>query len=378
MELTVEVLRDPTDVSEAVRAEWDALAVAAGQPYSLSAWLLAGAEHGTRVDMHVVVVRESGRIVGVAPFSLARWAGPFRISSLVSLGSHSVAAVPPLCLPGHEDALAAAVVEYAERLQPSPAMVALGWVPSASPWPGLLARTIPGRVVRRIEGTQTVPSVTIAGSYDDWFAARSKSFRQKVRQNTRAIEKRGGHVRRSDDPEQVAQDITELLALHHARFESSGKVSALTHADRLAAVAATPRLLAGGHLRVWVVEHEGRVVGAQLHLRAGDRISFVWTGMDNEWTKEGMGLVLLHAAVRDAHELGVREHDLGAGEYPYKQRFADGEHELRVEDLYAVGPRYPLVRVGLARKHLAKAARDRAALLPDERREQLKRLLRRG
>lgn len=108
---TTEVLRDPADVTDDLRAEWDALAVAAGQPYSLSAWLLAGAEHWAGADMHVVVLREEGRIVGLAPFSRVQWAGPLRITSLVSLGSHCVAAVPPLCVPDHEDALAAAVVE---------------------------------------------------------------------------------------------------------------------------------------------------------------------------------------------------------------------------------------------------------------------------
>lgn len=373
MSLDSELISDPEHVSPEARTDWDALAVAAGRPFRLSAWQLAAAEHLCDGPLQIVLLRDGGRLAGVAPFCRIRWPGPLWIESALQIGWNFGYGVGPLAAPGREAALTREIA----ALLPPVSMVTVAWDDLDSPWPGRIAGAWNGRMHRRLEGTMLCPAVTMAESHDAWLAGRSRHFRERIRSRTRAIEKRGATVRRCDDPARVADDIDGMFAVHHARFQALGKRSDLTDAHRAALVTAAPDLLRAGHLRLWVVEHEGRVVAAQALVRAGDSMNAYMNGMDPDWHREAPGMVLLHATVRDAHEIGARTLILGPGASAYKQRFSDTEVAIGSHDLFVVDRRYPLVRARLARKHLTAAARRRAAELPEERREQLKHLLRR-
>jgi CelD/BcsL family acetyltransferase involved in cellulose biosynthesis len=86
--------------------------------------------------------------------------------------------------------------------------------------------------------------------------------------------------------------------------------------------------VAEGAARLWIAEYDGEVVGAQLHVRAGDRMCFYNGGTSVRWERESLGIVLLARAVEDAHELGLARVDLGAGDQQYKQRFADADEAI--------------------------------------------------
>jgi CelD/BcsL family acetyltransferase involved in cellulose biosynthesis len=86
--------------------------------------------------------------------------------------------------------------------------------------------------------------------------------------------------------------------------------------------------VAEGAARLWIAEYDGEVVGAQLHVRAGDRMCFYNGGTSVRWERESRGIVLLARAVEDAHELGLARVDLGAGDQQYKQRFADADEAI--------------------------------------------------
>jgi CelD/BcsL family acetyltransferase involved in cellulose biosynthesis len=377
MTLKSEVVDRPESIDARTRAEWDALAVAAGEPCRLSAWLLAAAQHMASGPLQIILLRDGERLVGVASFMRNRWPAPLAIESVLQVGWNFGHGIAPLAAPGYEHDLARAIAALLPTRDPPLAAITVAWDEVDSTWPDLIRAAWPGRMHRRLEGTQITPVVTTAASHDAWRSGKSRNFRETIRRKTKAIEKRGGSIRRSDDPGRLAHDIEGMFDAHHARFAEMDKVSSLTHTRRAAVLSAAPDLLRGGHLRLWVVEHEERVVAAQLHLRAGDVMYFYNGGMDPGWTREAPGLVLLHAAVRDAHGLGVRSHNLGPGAFPYKLRFSDAETVIGSHDLFVVDPRYPLVRARLARKHLQQAAERRVAQLPDERRAQLKRLLRR-
>jgi hypothetical protein len=83
-------------------------------------------------------------------------------------------------------------------------------------------------------------------------------------------------------------------------------------------------------------------------------------------------------ALESAAGGGVREADLGGGAHDYKWRLSDGNRPLAWRTLFPPGPRYPLLRLWLAPKHLRFAARAWARRLPQKRQAQLRRVLRRG
>ena len=85
-------------------------------------------------------------------------------------------------------------------------------------------------------------------------------------------------------------------------------------------------------------------------------------------------------AIQDGFERGDDRLDFGGGDHPYKLRFTDGtgDDALTWTGLFPFGPRYPLTRAQLAPGLLRGVAVRRARALPPERREQIKRALRRG
>jgi hypothetical protein len=353
------------------------MAEAAGRPCTLSAWQLAAAAHLSE-EPRIVLLRDGERLVGVAPFCRDRWPGPLWIEGIMQVGWNFGHGIAPHVLPGHEDAMARAIAEHAPPPDRGVSMLTIEWDDRDSTWPERIAGAWDGRMRRRTQGSQVCPVVTTAESHDAWRAGRSRNFRETIKRKTKAIAKRGGTIRRAETPEEALAGIEGTVAVHRERFAAMGKHTDLTAAHREALLAAAPELVRSGGLRLWLVEHEGRVVAGPVHLWAGDAVLYYTGGMDHDWLREAPGLVLLHEAVRDAHELGARTLDLGPGDFDYKRRFADGEATVGSRDLFRLDRRYPLVRARLARKHLTQYARRRASQLPEERRRQLKRLLRRG
>src|SRR5436309_11631377 len=84
-------------------AEWDALAVAAGRPFSAPAWMLPWWRHAAPrgAQLRVVLVLEEDRLVGVGPFFADRaYGGLARYRVLAATRSYRA---EPLSAPGRQD-----------------------------------------------------------------------------------------------------------------------------------------------------------------------------------------------------------------------------------------------------------------------------------
>src|SRR5919107_2433683 len=91
---------------------------------------------------------------------------------------------------------------------------------------------------------------------------------------------------------------------------------------------AAPTLLDGGHLRLVVIEVDGRPITAQVFLGAGGEVTWWLGGFDEAWRScQPSHQALLHA-IADAFGRGDRRFDLGSGGQRYKYSFADGEDRL--------------------------------------------------
>src|SRR5215208_3358659 len=105
--LSVEVATEPAAAHAAV-PEWDALAVAAGRPFSAPVWMLAWWEHlaPPEAALRLVLVREGDSLLGVVPCHLASTAT--RVPVLRLLGAGFTARMEPLARPGRESEVARA------------------------------------------------------------------------------------------------------------------------------------------------------------------------------------------------------------------------------------------------------------------------------
>ena len=215
------------------------------------------------------------------------------------------------------------------------------------------------------------PAIALGGDYEAWMARRERKFRKEARRTARRLEEEGVTGRLASDD----AAIEALIRLHRARWEERGGSSVGDEAQRV--VTAAARELGEERLAVALLEGPGGPVAAELVLRSGDSIVFWAGGFDPAWSKLAPGTQAMLVALEAAAANGVHHADLGGGAHDYKWRLSDGNQPIVWRTLFPRGPRYPLIRLRLAPKHLRFGARALLRRLPEERQEQLRRLRRR-
>jgi CelD/BcsL family acetyltransferase involved in cellulose biosynthesis len=366
--LQVQILDDPSQVDGPLSEDWRRLAERAGLPFSTPEWMLGIWRHTAdgAARLRIVAVREDERLVGLGPFYGPRARSALGVADYRLVGAGIGQRSAPLAETGREEQVAEAFAHALAGASPRPSALVFDAVDAASPWPALLAEHWPGRLRPRHVTTSTTPGllVTTRPDHEAWLAAQSSNFRQGLRRSRRALEAAGGRLRRSETLEQLDADLDALFALHELRFKAGGRATSLGPVYRAAVGDAAAALLGRGAVRLWVAEIDGEPVGAQVSLRAGDRLAAWNSGVSPDRERLSLGRLLLAETIRDAHEIGVRVVDLGSGAQSYKRRFADAEASLSWSALVVRDARYPLVRARRAPAKARSLAVRGARLLP--------------
>jgi CelD/BcsL family acetyltransferase involved in cellulose biosynthesis len=355
---------------------WDALAVDNGMPMAAPTFALAWWEsfRTPRSRLAVVVVEDDDGLVGLAPFVALN---P-RLVEYRLLGAGVGHRLGPIARRGSEELLGRQIVAafagvrlhsvVFEGVDGAGAVVA---ETVAAEWPGRLGAQL------RADVDMVSPVATLAPSHADWMAAKSQSFRRQEKQGRRALDGAGMKVRRSESRAEIAADLTALGRLHLSRTGAPGDGSAGWDDEPVLQgfLRTVPSID-----RVWlyVIEHEGRVVAANLAVGAGAEITGVAVGHDGEYDRLRPGYILMNAMIADACAAGVARFDLGGGGQQFKARFADEERTLRWMTVYPRTHRWLVVRARLAPKHLRYAARAAARKLPDKHYRRLKNVAQSG
>jgi CelD/BcsL family acetyltransferase involved in cellulose biosynthesis len=348
----------------ALAADWDALAVQQGLPLCAPGWMLSWwrqmAPHESQ--LRIVVVRDGAQPIALAPWFVHR-SDRSRVD-LRFLGAEISDRVDILCLPGREDEVRDHLLDAIARMRPRPDLVAFEAVAARSQWADRLARgTL--RLSRYRNSLLPAPSVSLPdGEPDAWLAGRSSNFRSQMRRMRRRLDKRGGQVRQVLDPAERERSIEALLRLHAARWEGRGP-SGLAGAGVRALLHEAAAALGPERLRLWTAELDGEPISVQLFHAAGGEIKY-WNG---GWAEEHADLkptmLTILAALEDGIARGERRLDLGAGAYPYKLRFADGDDPLTWGGLIVRNRRLPRTRAELLPRVLRYRAKRAVLALPE-------------
>ncbi len=339
--IDLEVLDHPAAV-EPIVGEWDRLAVAGGLPYCAPAWLMAWWRNVAPPDasLRVVVAREGGRLVGVAPFYAAPWRWGLSRWSLLATDLSS--RIEPLAEPEAVQRIAGALGDFA----PPPARIDLDGVPVGSRWPEAIGSAGPTSRPAWYFRKPAIPAPVVplaGGTVDEWLGTRSSNFRQQMRRAQRKLAKDGGAFRVARSPEEIERDLVHLERLHNARWDWRGGSSALP-SGALEMLAEAGRALGPERFQLVSLEIEGRVINSQLFLSAGREISYWNGGFDVEFASYKPSLAGLVEAIRMGLEQGCTRLDLGPGAQEYKDRFTDQKDEVVWQSLLPRGPRYALAR----------------------------------
>lgn len=325
------------DSLDSLRNEWDDLLLDSAAPsvflsYEwMTTWLRTCAGRGTP---RVVLVREGSRLVGLAPlFEPAP--GPLAPRTLRFMGTGVGADhLRFLIRRGREDHVGSVLTDY---------VLAAGY--DILDFPRMdeeTARSLQHSVrgsefACEVTVADICPFVTLPDTWEAYLGTLSANARKDLGRRARRLGERGTVVIRRIDEEGPAAELDRtweiLVSLHQSRQRTLGSRSAF----------ATPRLLAfhraflqtaaaRGWLRLYLMRVGDRDVAAEYCVSVGGRVEDLQTGFDAEWSRYGVGTLILAHAIRDAISSGATEFDFlrGGEEYKHQRWAASSRHDVSV------------------------------------------------
>jgi CelD/BcsL family acetyltransferase involved in cellulose biosynthesis len=205
--------------------------------------------------------------------------------------------------------------------------IAAGLRGNGSRWTALLAERLPGEQAVALGGelllSEANPSLAIDGrTWDDFLAGSSKNMREKVKRNTRKLER--DHELRFDlcgREDEVEPMMRTLFSLHGMRWGeeggSFGRESVTPfHLDF------APIALARGWLRLWTMRVDGEPAAAWYGFRFGDVEAYYQSGRDPKFDRFSVGFLMLARTIKGAFDDGLGSYGFLRGDESYKDRFA--------------------------------------------------------
>lgn len=370
-----------TDLDGLVRVTgaWDDLAIELGEP-ACSPAVMLGWKRWLAPDMEIVtvLVYDDVDLVGVAPFVLDRSSGRKDVRVMGAALLHRIGL---LARNGYEQELAGAVGVHLGSLSPRPDVIALEGVATSEGWPAAVREGFRGIMHTGAHWTSRgdAPIVTIGGNpFEAWMATRSANFRSDMRRARRRLEKRGGRVRLvTGASADIESAVSALGALHRGRWTPEGYPGIIDTAAESMMLEVARAQPDGERFRLWVVELEDRVIGAQVFFAAGGNVIYWNGGWDQDHSDLKPGMLGILAAIEDAADRGERRLDLGGGAQSYKLRFADSVDPLEWAVIAPFQRRYPRTRLELLRQQSRWKSREALHLLPPGTRARIKAVVRR-
>jgi CelD/BcsL family acetyltransferase involved in cellulose biosynthesis len=331
----------------ALRAEWNAFALAAGAS-DLMSWETCATwwkHYGRGGELCVMVFRDGEGIAGLLPMHVSRrWLGSVALRTASFLGSDFPFVLdPPLRADRAREVFAQAIrFLVAERR-----CAAVTFSPLSGAWPHLEALRAAMRDVedaaRVLRDAETGPHtiLELPATFDAYLASLSKNQRANWRRGMKQLGE--AHDLKADvltDPAALEAELPKFLQLHKEQWESEGKLghfgdwpgSEAYHREVVRVHAETGR----AHLTRMSVD--GVVVSYQLCYAFGPWLHWILPAraVRPDLEKFSLGRLGLVHLIEHAIATGHRRIEEGVGRYDYKVQL--GATELGVRS-FVVGAR---------------------------------------
>jgi CelD/BcsL family acetyltransferase involved in cellulose biosynthesis len=319
-----------------LRKEWATLHsdAAPGSPFEHPAWAESWAKHYVPDgDLECIAVRDlalDGLLIGFVPlYRRYRGVPGMRAIAIQPLGTGRNQAltevVQVLALPARTAEVLRAVVRHLESLE--------GWnwaQLSLSPTQGwLLPQWFGDPAGTMLRHTKTRPCVVFDELPADIDALRprlKRNIRESVRRSrNRSAKLVGVTFRCVSDVLEIDTAVPDLVRLHGMRSQMAGKIE---HADVLGGtesaflLEAVRNLAEHGLARIYLAEHAGEPVAAQLVLSDGNTDYLSVTGLNPLYWELSFNTMLVYNALLDAVALGRTALNLSTGPSVSKNRWS--------------------------------------------------------
>jgi len=288
----------------------------------------------------VLLVEDAAGPLALVP--LVRWRGALHGSPVRFLGMLTAPDTPfaDWLITGRPEPVVDVVLEELTRWADWDALD-LNALPVESPTVKAIEMCLPGRFGWQRRGILRSPHVTIAGTWETYWAAKSQRFKKTIRSVRNRLAK-AGRVS-IDEYRQVAPDsgvFAELLDVSGRSWKALQGVAITTMPGMPGFFRVlTDRASRRGWLRVWILRLDGRAVATEYQLEADGRVHALRADFDASLPEEiSPGSHLSSEILRTLFGRdGVHEYDMGPGENPYKDRWATGARETMHLRVFARG-----------------------------------------
>ncbi len=282
--------------------------------------------------LHIVTVREEGRLVGILPAALRRpQIARMMPRVLEFLGSGAIGSdyLDVIVDPDRENE---ALDAMAHHLTTTGLMIQLSQLRRNA----CVADRLAARLRRRNWSVQDMkinvcPAIPLAGeSWESYLATLSSNQRYNFQRKLRSLQRTEGYRFETN----TGLDV--VIDLHKRRWMARGGLSEAFQTDAIAAFHRefVEKARANGWLRLLSIWIQDRPAAALYGLHYGSTFYFYQSGFDTAFSKQSVGLVMMGLAIKTALEAGATEFDLLHGDEEYKFHWARQVRDLGRLELY--------------------------------------------
>jgi CelD/BcsL family acetyltransferase involved in cellulose biosynthesis len=342
----------------ALRPSWESVVRRGGGTSPFQSW--ATVYHAARLDRFVVapillvVYGADGKIVGFLPCGLqTRRDGLVPWRTLTSVGPKRLDFLDLVAVPGHEDDVARACVDWLARHPAQWDELGFDTVRADAHLLAALARLQrPRSLDFDVERVGVNLAIAVPENAKSWEDVLTGETRRTTRRTVRRLQSAGFEACRVSRGFPLEAAVDAFVDLHSRRRRELGHAPRFADVSRRALCDMVAAAVAeGGDLLL--LARDGVPAAAQWSLRLRDRVSLYRLGFDSAYRELSPGIGLLAAAVDDAIRTGCREYDFGFGTEEYKRRWANLERPIyRVQIKNRNVRRLPRRALALATKFL--------------------------
>lgn len=282
-------------------------------------WKLRGGGEWPKGELRLILAREAGELVGIAPLfqddERLMLIGSIEISDFLDVIS-SPDDLPEF-LRGLLDFLFVSNSNDLKNL----GMLDLYNLPESSPTVALLQQEAAQRGWQfSSERLHPAPYIPLPGNFDEYLAGINKKQRHEIRRKIRRIEEYGESVRWYivEDASSLSSETEAFIAL---MATDDAKAGFLTSEMRLQLHAIIQSAFSSGWLQLAFLEVDGEKAAGYINFDYDNRIWVYNSGLDRRFMTFSPGWVILGYLLQWANENGRSEFDFMRGNEEYKYRF---------------------------------------------------------
>lgn len=314
--MRLELLDNLPDLRQ-IEPEW--LAFASGieglTPFQLPQWQLAWWHHFGSGDLRVMLFRESEKIVAIVPCFCHPWEGRQQITLI---GSGISDYLDPPIAPSNTSEV---ISTLRAHLLDDDNWNVCSWQDLRADTPLAALTNLSRNLHCRPLADTPCSQIQLTGSFDDYWAARSKDLRRNLRRYTARAEQ-AGDIEFAVTSKAEDGLLNDLIRLHAARWQTRGETG-MIEANRSAAflrhVARQFEPL--DMLRFFAVRFKGVTVALSIGFLYRDVLYSYLSAFDPQYEILGFGRRLLHDSLRYAWQQRYAAWNFCRGEEPYKFSF---------------------------------------------------------